>query len=63
MVPLPVVNPNDFGGCVRLYNDVVSYAELDRDGSDELMNLWELLGLRGGCKVVFCKPVDGKLYA
>ena len=61
MIPLPVVYPNDLGGCVGLYNDVVSYTELDLDGFDELMDLWELLRLRGGCKVGFCEPVNGKL--
>ena len=63
MVPLPVVNPNDFGGCVRLYNDVVSYTELDWDGFNELMDLWELFGLRGGCKISFGEPINGKLQS
>ena len=61
MVPLSVVNPFDFGGCFGLYDDVVPYAEFDWDSSDELINSWQMLGLRRGCKVVLCEPIDGKL--
>ena len=50
MIPLPVVYPNDLSGCIRLYDNVVSYTELDWDGSNELMDLWELFGLRGGAR-------------
>ena len=63
MIPLPVVYPNDLSGCIRLYDNVVSYTELDWDGSNELMDLWELFRLRGGCKVSFREPINGKLQS
>ena len=61
MVPLLVVNPYDFGRCFGLYDDVVSYAEFDWDSPDELISSLQMLGLRRGCKVVLCKPIDGML--
>ena len=63
MIPLRVVCPNDLSGCIRLYDNVVSYTELDWDGSNELMDLWELFRLRGGCKVGFREPINGKLQS
>ena len=55
MIPLPVVYPNDLSGCIRLYDNVVSYTELDWDGSNELMDLWELFGLRGDVQDKFSR--------
>ena len=46
-------------GCMMMF----SYTELDWDGSNELMDLWELFGLRGGCKISFREPINGKLQS
>ena len=38
MVPLTIMDPDNFCRCVRLNNNVVPYAELDRNGVDDVMN-------------------------
>ena len=38
MVPLTIMDADDFCRCVRLDNNVVPYAELDRNGVDDVMN-------------------------
>ena len=53
------MKPDDFSGCLRLDGDVVSDVEFDWYGSDELIDGWFELGLRGGCEVCFCEPLNG----
>ena len=57
------MKPDDFGGCLKLNDDVVSYAEFDWYGPDELTDGRYKLGLRGGCQVILCKPINGELCA
>ena len=38
MVPLTIMDANDFCRCVRLNNNVVPYAELEGNGVDDVMN-------------------------
>ena len=61
MVPLSVVNPYDLSRCFGFNDDVVPYAELDGDSSNELISSWHVFGLRRVCKVNLCKPINGKL--
>ena len=61
MIPLSVVNPDDLSERFGLDSDVVAYAKFDGDGFDELVYSWNVFGLREGGKVVFVKPISGKL--
>ena len=38
MVPLTIMDPDNFCRCARLNNTVVPDAELDRNGVDDVMN-------------------------
>ena len=50
MVPLSVVNPEDFSERFRLDYDVVPDAKLYGNGFDELVNGWKVFGLKKGVK-------------
>ena len=52
------MKPHDFGGCLRLDDNVVSDAEFDWYGPDKLTDGRCKLGLRGGCEVSLCKPIN-----
>ena len=48
MVPLAVVDPEDFGEGLGLNNDAVPDGELDRNGLDKLIDTWVEVGLKEG---------------
>ena len=48
MVPLTVVDPEDFGEGLRLNDNVVTDGELDGNGFDKLINAWMKVGLKKG---------------
>ena len=48
MVPLTVVDPEDFGEGLGLNDNVVTDDELNGNGFDQLINAWIKVGLKEG---------------
>ena len=48
MIPLAVMNPEDFCESFGLDDDVVTDDELDRNGFDEMIDAWMMVGLKEG---------------
>ena len=63
VVPLSVVDPEDFCEGVGLDDNVVPDDEFDGDGSDLLIDGWVRIGSGAGAKVVFAKPFSGELVS
>ena len=63
VVPLSVMDPEDFCEGVRLDDNVVPDDELDGDCSDLLIDGWVRIGSGAGAKVVFAKPISGELVS
>ena len=61
MVPLAVVDPEDFGEGFGLNDNVVTDDELDGNGFDKLNNAWIKVGLKEGNSVSFAKPLSSEL--
>ena len=57
------MDPEDFSGGVRLDDDVVTDDAFDGDCSDTLIDGWVGIGSVAGAKVVFAKPINGKLMS
>ncbi len=47
LIPLAIMDPVDLSKCVRLQQEIVPYANLYRDGVDELIDAECLFGLWG----------------
>ena len=63
VVPLSVVDPEDFCEGVGLDDNVVPDDEFDGDGSDLLIDGWVRIGSGAGAKVVSAKPISGELVS
>ena len=61
MVPLSVMDPEDFCERFRLNDDVVPDAKLNGNGLNELVDGWMVFGLKERNQVSLGKPVSGEL--
>ena len=63
LIPLAIMDAVDLSKCVRLQQEIVPYANLYRDGVDELMDVQCLFGLWGVGYVGFGEPIVGELLS
>ena len=63
LIPLAIVDPVDLSKCVRLKQEIVTNANLYRNGVDELMDVQCLFGLWGVGYVGFGEPIVGELLS